>query len=150
MISTIRADSLEDFKNASDVVVVGYFAPDDKASHEAFTLLADSMRDGHLFGVVADDALAKAEKIIIPGVAVYKAFDGGKNVFQLTPGLHAMSAMLKDAGHPLVVEFLPELHDDYINVRGEISYRDFRTITNYAFWAGIPLGYREFDVGIST
>jgi hypothetical protein len=34
---------------------------------------------------------------------------------------------LKDAGRPLVVEFLPELHDDYINVRGEISDRGFRT-----------------------
>jgi protein disulfide-isomerase A1 len=127
MISTITADSLEDFKSASDVVVVGYFAPDDKASHQGFTSLADSMRDDHLFGVVADDALAKAEKINIPGVAVYKAFDEGRNVFELTPDIHAMSALLKDASRPLVVEFLPELHDDYINVCGEISYRDFQT-----------------------
>ena len=126
MISPITADSLEDFKNASDVVVVGYFAPDDKASHEAFTSLAYSMRDDHLFGV-ADDAVAKAEKINIPSVAVYKDFDEGKNVFELTPDVPAMIALLKDAGRPLVVEFLPELHDDYINVRGETSYRDFRT-----------------------
>jgi protein disulfide-isomerase A1 len=64
MISTITADSLEDFKNASDVVVIGYFAPDDKTSHKAFTSLADSMRDDHLFGVVVDGTLAKAEKSI--------------------------------------------------------------------------------------
>lgn len=127
MISTVTANSLEDFKNASDVVVVGYFAPEDKASHKAFTSLADSMRDDYLFGVIADDALARAEKINIPGVAVYKAFDEGKNVFELTPDIYAMSAFVKNAGRPLVVEFLPELHDDYVNVGGEISYRDFRT-----------------------
>jgi protein disulfide-isomerase A1 len=127
MISTVTADSLEDFKNASDVVVIGCFAPDDKASHKAFASLAESMRDDNLFGVVADDALAKAEKINIPGVAVYKAFDEGKNLFELTPDIHIMSAFLKSAGRPLVVEFLPELHDGYINVRGEISHRDFRT-----------------------
>jgi Thioredoxin-like domain len=102
-------------------------APDDKTSHKAFTSLADSMRDDHLFGVVADDTLAKVEKINIPGVAVYKAFGEGKNVFESTPDIDAMSAFLKNAGRPLVVEFLPELHDDYINVRAEISYRDFRT-----------------------
>ena len=126
MISTITADSLEDFKNASDVVVVGYFAPDDKPSHEAFTSLAASMRDDHPFGV-AGDAVAKAQRINIPSVAVYKDFDEGKNVFDLTPDVPAMSALLKNAGRPLVVEFLPELHDDYINVHGPISYRDFRT-----------------------
>jgi protein disulfide-isomerase A1 len=127
MISTITADSLEDFKNANDVVVVGYFAPDDKASHKAFTSLANSMRDDYPFGVVEDDALAKAEKINIPGVAVYKIFDEGKNFFELTPDIHTMSTFLKNAGRPLVVEFLPELHDNYINVRGKLSHRDFRT-----------------------
>ena len=126
MISTITVGSLEDFKNASDVVVVGYFAPDDKASQEAFTLLAESMRDDCLFGV-ADDAVAKAEKINIPSVVVYKAFDEGKNVFELTPDVPDMSARVKRAGRPLVVEFLPELHDDCLNVREQISYRDFRT-----------------------
>jgi protein disulfide-isomerase A1 len=38
-----------------------------------------------------------------------------------------MSTFLKNVGRPLVVEFLPELHDDYISVRAEITYRDFRT-----------------------
>lgn len=133
MISTIIAESLEDFKNASDVVVVGYLAPDDEASHKVFTSLADSMRDDHLFGVVADDALAKAENINIPGVAVYKAFDEGRNVFELTPDIHAMSASLKNASRPLVVEFLPELHDDYINVRGKYPTEISKPTTNYAF-----------------
>jgi protein disulfide-isomerase A1 len=116
-ISTITADSLENFRKTSDVVVVGFFTPDDTASLEAFTSLAESMRDDYLFGVTSDDALAKAEQIKIPGIAVYKAFDEGKDVFEWTRDSRAMSALVKTAGRPLVVEFLPELHDGYINVR---------------------------------
>jgi hypothetical protein len=62
-ISTVTSDSIEDFKSVSNVVVVGYFAPDDGISNEAFKSVAEALHENYLFGVANDDALAKAEQI---------------------------------------------------------------------------------------
>lgn len=115
-ISIVTADSLQDLKSTSNVVVVGYFAPDDNTSHEAFTSVAEAMHEDYVFGVINDDALAKKEQINVPGIALYKNFDEGKNAFELTHDSQAISAFIKAAGTPLVAEFHPELHFSYIDV----------------------------------
>jgi protein disulfide-isomerase A1 len=97
-------------------VVVGYFAPDDNISHEAFTSVAEAMHEDYVFGVTNDDALAKKEQINVPGIALYKDFDEGKNAFELTHDSQAISTFIKAAGTPSVVEFHPELHFSYIDV----------------------------------
>jgi protein disulfide-isomerase A1 len=115
-ISIVTADSLQDLKSTSNVVVVGYFAPDDNISHKAFTSVAEAMHEDFVFGVTNDDALAKKEQINVPGIALYKNFDEGKNAFELTHDSQAISAFVKAAGTPLVAEFYPELHFSYIDV----------------------------------
>jgi protein disulfide-isomerase A1 len=115
-ISRVTADSLQHLKSASNVVVVGYFAPDDNISHEAFTSVAEAMHEDYVFGVTNDDALAKKEQINVPGIALYKDFDEGKNAFELTHDSQAISTFIKAAGTPSVVEFHPELHFSYIDV----------------------------------
>jgi protein disulfide-isomerase A1 len=115
-ISRVTADSLQHLKSTSNVVVVGYFAPDDNISHEAFTSVAEAMHEDYVFGVTNDDALAKKEQINVPGIALYKNFDEGKNAFELTHNSQAISTFIKAAGTPLVVEFHPELHFSYIDV----------------------------------
>ena len=97
-------------------MVIGYFAPDDDISHEAFKSVAESMHEQYLFGVSNDDALAKAERINVPGIALYKNFDEGKNVFEMTHDSRAIFSFVKAAGTPLVVEFLPEVHASYMDV----------------------------------
>ena len=115
-ISIITADSLQDFKSTSNVVVVGYFMPDDNVSHEAFTSVAEAMHEDYVFGVTNDDVLAKTEQINVPGIALYKNFDEGKNIFELTHDSQAISTFIKAAGTPSVVEFHPELYFSYVNV----------------------------------
>jgi protein disulfide-isomerase A1 len=115
-ISIVTADLLQDFKSISNVVVVGYFAPDDCISYEAFKSVAEAMQEDYLFGVTNDDTLAKAEQINVPSIALYKNFDEGKNVFELTHDSQAITTFVKAASTPLVVEFLPELHASYVTV----------------------------------
>jgi protein disulfide-isomerase A1 len=116
-ISIVTADSLQDFKSASNIVVVGYFAPDDDVSYEAFKSVAEVMHEDFLFGVISDDTLAKAEQINVPGIVLYKNFDEGKNAFKgVTHNSQAITTFVKAAGTRLVVEFLPELHASYVAV----------------------------------
>ena len=115
-MSVVTADSLHDFKSAANVVVVGYLAPDDDISQEAFKSVAQAMHEQYLFGVSDDDTLAKAEHINVPGIILYKNFDEGKNVFELTHDNQAIATFVKTAGTPLVVEFLPEIHASYMKV----------------------------------
>jgi protein disulfide-isomerase A1 len=130
-ISTVTADSLQGLKSTSNVVVVGYFAPDDNISHEAFTSVAEAMHEDYVFGVANDDALAKKEQINVPGIALYKDFDEGKNAFELTHDSQAISTFIKAAGTPSVVEFHPELHFSYIDV-GLENYDQSIPRTKYA------------------
>ena len=139
-ISVVTADSLQDFKGTSNVVVIGYFAPNDCISHETFKSVAEAMQVDYLFGIVNDNKLAKAEQINVPSIALYKDFDEGKNVFELTHDSQAITAFVKAASTPLVVEFLPELHASYVTV--SLNTHDYAIVrADYKFQAGLPLGY---------
>jgi protein disulfide-isomerase A1 len=118
-ISTLTADTLEEFKTADKVVLVAYFAADDKASNATFNALADSLRDEYLFGATNDPALAKAEDVKQPSVALYKNFDEGKNVFDEKFDVDAISQFAKTASTPLVGEIGPETYANYMAVSFE-------------------------------
>ncbi|KAI7302497.1 hypothetical protein KC315_g16115, partial [Hortaea werneckii] len=68
-------DSLEEFKTADKVVLVGFFGKDDKSSNATFGEVADKLRDNFLFGATSDEALAKAEGVSQPAIVLYKSFD---------------------------------------------------------------------------
>ncbi|KAI4735968.1 disulfide-isomerase, partial [Aureobasidium sp. EXF-8845] len=55
-VSIVDKATIEDFKTADKVVLVGYFAADDKASNETFTAAANGLRDNFLFGATSDAA----------------------------------------------------------------------------------------------
>ena len=103
--------------------VVGFFASDDHVSREAFTSVAEAMHEDYVLGITADDNLAKREGISVPGIAVYKSFDGEeeKNILKLLPcdssqATRSISTFIKAAGTPLVAEFHPEVHRNYVDV----------------------------------
>lgn len=80
------------------------------------------MRADYLFGITNDSALAKAEQVDMPGIAVYKSFDEGKEVLHLSHDIDQVSASLRAAARPLIMDFVSELHEDYIIV-GQMNYR---------------------------
>ena len=74
------------------------------------------MRADYLFGITNDSAFANAQHVDMPGIAVYKTFDEGKEVLHLSHDIDQMSASLRAAARPMVLDFVSELHEDYMNV----------------------------------
>jgi protein disulfide-isomerase A1 len=113
-VSDITKDTIEEFKTADKVVLVAYFAADDKASNETFTSVADGLRDSFLFGATNDASLAEAEGVKQPGLVLYKSFDDGKDVFTETWDKEAIESFAKVASTPLVGEVGPETYSGYM------------------------------------
>jgi protein disulfide-isomerase A1 len=111
-----NAAALEEFKTADKVVLVGYFAADDKSSNATFAELAESLRDEYLFGATSDAALAKAEGVKQPAVVLYKSFDEGKDTFTDKFSKDALVTFAKTSATPLVGEVGPDTYSDYMAV----------------------------------
>jgi protein disulfide-isomerase A1 len=115
-VSILAPDTLEEFKTADKIVLVAYFAADDKASNTTFGAAADAMRDDYLFGATNDAALAQAERVKQPGIVLYKDFDEGKNVFEQKFEIDAITQFAQTASTPLVGEVGPETYASYMAV----------------------------------
>ena len=115
-VSTVSKDTLEDFKTADKVVVVGYFDSKDTKSNETFGDVAKRNRDTYLFGATADADLAKAEGVKQPALVLYKQFDEGKNEFEQKFDVKAIEDWVSQAATPLVGEVGPETYSGYMSV----------------------------------
>lgn len=108
--------ALDEFKTADKIVLVGYFAADDKTSNATFTELAEDLRDDYLFAATNDAALAKAEGVELPAVILYKSFDEGKNTYTEALDKDALITFAKTSATPLIGEVGPETYSDYMAV----------------------------------
>jgi protein disulfide-isomerase A1 len=115
-VSDLTKETLEEFKTADKVVLVAYFAADDKASNETFTSVANGLRDNYLFGAINDAAVAEAEGVKQPAIVLYKSFDDGKDTFTEKFDKAAIESFAKVASTPLVGEVGPETYSGYIAV----------------------------------
>jgi len=115
-VSVVDTATLEDFKTADKVVLVGYFGADDKASNQTFNKVAESLRDNYLFGATNDVALAKAEGVKQPAIVLYKSFDEGKNTFEEKFDEDTISNFAKTSAIPLIGEVGPETYAGYMAV----------------------------------
>jgi protein disulfide-isomerase A1 len=121
-VSEVTKDTLEEFKTADKVVLVAYFAADDKASNETFNSVADGLRDSYLFGATNDAALAKAEGVEQPGLVLYKSFDDGKDVFTEKFDAEAIKSFASVAATPLIGEVGPETYAGYMSAGIPLAY----------------------------
>jgi len=115
-VSELDKDKLEDFKTSDSVVLVGYFAADDKTSNETFGKVASALRDSYLFGAISDASVAEAEGVKQPSIVLYKTFDEGKNTFSEKFDEDAITKFAKAAATPLVGEVGPETYQGYMSV----------------------------------
>lgn len=53
-VSTVTEENLEEIKTMDKIVVIGYFAEDDKTSNKAFSTFAEAQRDNYLFAAASD------------------------------------------------------------------------------------------------
>ena len=121
-VSLLSKDTLEEFKTTDKVVLVGYFASDDKTSNQTFSALAESMRDEYIFGAISDSELAKAEGVKQPSVVLYKDFDEGKDVHSGAFTEEAIQTFAKTASTPLVGEVGPETYQGYMAAGIPLAY----------------------------
>lgn len=115
-VSLVGKDTITDFKTADKVVLVAYFAADDKSSNETFTSVANAHRDNYLFGATSDAALAEAEGVKQPSIVLYKSFDEGKNTFTEKFDKATIESFAKTSATPLVGEVGPETYSGYMAV----------------------------------
>ncbi|KAF2738022.1 disulfide-isomeras-like protein [Polyplosphaeria fusca] len=121
-VSDVTTESIEEFKTADKVVLVAYFAADDKTSNETFTAVANGLRDNYLFGATSDAELAKAEGVEQPGLVVYKSFDSGKDIYTEKFEKEAIENFAKVASTPLVGEVGPETYSGYMAAGIPLAY----------------------------
>ncbi|KAI4153075.1 MAG: hypothetical protein LQ340_002530 [Diploschistes diacapsis] len=121
-VSTLQSDKLEEFKTADEVVLVGYFAADDKTSNATFLEVATALRDNYLFGATSDASVAKAEGVSQPAIVLYKSFDEGKNTFTEKFEKDAITKFAKTSATPLVGEVSPETYQDYMDAGLPLAY----------------------------
>lgn len=106
----------EEFKTSDKVVLVGYFAADDKTSNATFSEVAEELRDSYLFGATNDAALAKEAGVKQPAIVLYKQFDEGKNEFTKKFDKDEITLFAKTAATPLIGEVGPETYAGYMAV----------------------------------
>lgn len=121
-VSLLNKETLEEFKTADKVVLVGYFAADDKASNETFSSVADVLRDEYLFGATSDAELAKAEGVEVPAIVLYKQFDEGKDIFSEKFDKETITTFAKTSSVPLVGEVGPETYSSYMDAGIPLAY----------------------------
>ena len=121
-VSSLTKDTLEEFKTADKVVLVAYYAADDKTSNASFTAAAEKLRDSYLFGAVTDADLAKAEGVSFPAVVLYKAFDEGKSIFPDSFDPEAIEKFATTASIPLVGEVGPDTYSGYMATGIPLAY----------------------------
>lgn len=121
-VSVLTSETLEDFKKADKVVLVGYFDASDKSSNETFSQVAEKLRDAYPFGASSDAALAEAEGVKAPAVVLYKDFDEGKSVFSEKFDVEKIEEFAKTAATPLIGEVGPETYSDYMSAKLPLAY----------------------------
>jgi len=122
-VSLITSESqLTEFKTADKVVLVGYFAADDKTSNTTFSEVAEEHRDSYAFGATSDTALAEAEGVKVPSIVLYKTFDEGKNTFTEKFTKDAIAEFAKTASTPLIGEVGPETYATYMAAGIPLAY----------------------------
>jgi len=121
-VSILNKETIEDFKTADKVVLVGYFEADDKASNTTFTAVAEKLRENYLFGAINDADVAKAEGVKFPSVVLYKQFDEGKSVFSDALDAEAVEKFAKTASIPLIGEVGPETYAGYMETGIPLAY----------------------------
>ena len=121
-VSLLSKDTIEDFKTQDKVVLVAYFAADDKTSNTTFTAAAEKLRDSYLFGASNDAELAKAEGVEFPSVVLYKSFDEGKNTLEGALDAEAIEKFASVKSIPLVGEVGPETYAGYMATGIPLAY----------------------------
>jgi protein disulfide-isomerase A1 len=112
-------EDLEKLRAEHKVLVVGFFESQN-SDYEAYSKLANTLRNRFTFGaVVGKDALAKEYEAKPSQVVLFKKFDEGRN--DLTD-LSTLAEFIKVNSVPLIDEIGPENYKDYVDSGLPLAY----------------------------
>jgi protein disulfide-isomerase A1 len=114
-VSELTQTTFEGFSMSDKVVAIAFFDKDDKATNETFTKVASALREEFLFGATNDAALAEKHGVKVPGLAVFKTFDEGKDVHEGALDEASITSFVKSAAIPLLGEIGPETYQGYMS-----------------------------------
>ncbi|KAJ1331244.1 protein disulfide-isomerase A1 [Microdochium nivale] len=121
-VSVLTSKTFEDFKNSDKVVLVAYIDAADSASTDAYTAIAEKLRQEYLFGSTSDADLIAAAGVKAPAVVLYKDFDEGQVVFSDKIEEESLVAWVKTSSTPLIGEVGPETYSGYMSAGLPLAY----------------------------
>lgn len=121
-VSEITSDTFDLFSKSDKVVAVAFYDKDDTKSSTIYSELANSLRDDFIFGASSDAVLAKAQGVTIPGLALYKLFDEGKDIYDGKFVAEKMKDFIKTSSIPLLGEIGPETYQSYMAAGIPLAY----------------------------
>jgi hypothetical protein len=114
-ISDFTQDLLLVLQKEHSIVVLGVFRSDDTSAIAAFVATAEAMHDDYVFCISKDNSAVAFEGHSTPSIAVFKG-EGDKKTFKGVFNQQEIQAFVKEASTPLVLEALPEVHIDVVDV----------------------------------
>ncbi|OGM45140.1 hypothetical protein ABOM_006662 [Aspergillus bombycis] len=121
-VSPITPENHDEIKNMDDIVVIGYFKPDDKSSNKIFTSIAETLRGNYRFVTASDRSLLTREGVKPPSIALYKPFDNKKDIYEGKIEENTVLNWIKTASTPLVGEINPETYFAYSTAGIPLAY----------------------------
>lgn len=106
-------------KESGEVVLIGYFDPDDKASHTTLYAAAERLHEDIPIGVTSDRSAAAAAGVSFPAVVMHKPNDEGRVTYAGAPDdVEAIKTFAKTTYSPLIGELGQETWKTYLSGAG--------------------------------
>lgn len=106
-------------KEKDEVVLVGYFAPDDKDSHTTLYAAAERLHEDVPIGVTSDPSAAAAAGVSFPAIVLHKPNDEGKVVYGGgLDDVEHIKTFAKTSYSPLVGELGQDTWKSYLSGAG--------------------------------
>lgn len=113
-----NADELKKFREADDVVIVGFFKDSNSETASTFSKLAEQMRADHSFAVMSEIPPSYKDGQIV----LFKKFDENEVTFTETVSVEALAKFVARESIPLAAEIGPENYSKYIESGIPMAY----------------------------
>jgi protein disulfide-isomerase A1 len=122
-VSDVKHDQLDTFKASDRLVLIGYFASDKDAGHDAFHAVAKELSEDLVFGQAMDPESHKAHDVAPPALVLHRSFDEPRIVYTgKIDDTEAIKEFIGKNKMPLLDEVGPENFMKYMESGLPLAY----------------------------